>query len=136
MREAWAAQMLEELDEQAQRLETLANRISSLDTQQAKTAQVLREASDDFRLAVTAFADAAKSDLREYVERQTTRITQESTENYRSVLQAIVEENLHARLNQPDQPQKNNLTWWQVAIISASCSMAVVALTFMVLNVK
>lgn len=73
MREALAAQLLEECDQVLARVETLTGRLEAVETQHGAMANSLLEASDKYRLAVTSFTEHAKTDLSEHASRTVTR---------------------------------------------------------------
>lgn len=69
MREAIAAQVLEEVDGLVVRLETLHSGVSSYEQQLKATTDALVTAADQYRLAVTAFTEQAKAELSEHLQR-------------------------------------------------------------------
>lgn len=80
MREAVAAQVLQEVDALVSRVETLPNKVSEVDTQLKATTDALTQAADAFRMAVTAFSEQAKVDLTEHMERKAHAITTKMVE--------------------------------------------------------
>ena len=89
VREALAAQLLGELDDLVRKVEAATGKVDALDARMAATAQTLNEAADGFKLAATAFTDAAKAELQEYVERRSAIIIEQSAKDHRTALQDV-----------------------------------------------
>ena len=89
VREALAAQLLGELDDLVRQVEAATGKVDALDARMAATAQTLTDAADGFKLAATAFADAAKVDLQEYVERRASFVIEQSEKDHRAALQSV-----------------------------------------------
>ncbi len=68
-REALIAEVLGELDGLLARVEALPDKVASAELKLTATVAALTDASDKYRLAVTAFNEEAKQELTEYLER-------------------------------------------------------------------
>ncbi len=93
-REALVAQMLDELDILLTRVEQLPTAIAEAEKRVAATTQILNEAGDRYRYAVTAFTDEAKSVLTEYVRRKAAETVMENEQC--AGVEDIVRRVLHA----------------------------------------
>ncbi|WP_107329148.1 hypothetical protein [Metapseudomonas otitidis] len=69
LREALAAQMLEEHDRQIQKFEQVTAALGLQAGRVEQLAEKLDEGSDQFRLAVTAFVESAKAEISEHAQR-------------------------------------------------------------------
>lgn len=87
MREALAAQVLGEVDHLVARVEALPGKVSDAEAQLKATTDALTEAADKFRLAVTAFADQAKTDLSEHLQRKAAEVVSRTVEEQRAAMQ-------------------------------------------------
>lgn len=87
MREALAQQMLEEIDEQVTRVESLISLVNEADQRLVATASALAEAGDKYRMAVTAFTEQAKADLVEHVQRKGSEVAAHTVEEQRAAMQ-------------------------------------------------
>jgi acetylornithine deacetylase/succinyl-diaminopimelate desuccinylase-like protein len=87
LREALAAQILGEVDSLVARVEALPGKVSDAEAQLKATTEALTEASDKFRLAVTAFTEQAKGELTEHLERKAAEVVSRTVEDQRAAMQ-------------------------------------------------
>ena len=87
MREALIAQALEEVDGLLVRVETLLASVSTAENSLGALQQSLTEASDQYRLAVTAFTEQAKADLTEHLQRKASQQVAATVEEQRGAMQ-------------------------------------------------
>lgn len=73
MREALAAQALEEVDGLLSRIETLTASVSIVENRFQTTTDALNNANDQYKLAVTAFTEQAKAAISEHLQNTTAR---------------------------------------------------------------
>ena len=69
VREALIAELLGVLDGPVKRIEAMPAIVANSDLRLAESTAALQQASDQYRLAVTAFTDQAKAELGEYLDR-------------------------------------------------------------------
>ncbi len=86
-REALIAEVLGDLDGLLDRVEALPGRIGAAEAQLTATVAALADASDKYRMAVTAFNEQAKAELTEYLERKAGEITAKTVEEQRVAMQ-------------------------------------------------
>ncbi len=86
MREALAAQVLAEIDGLLTRIEALPANIASAEAQLKTTTDALANAGDQFRLAVTAFTEQAKTELTQHLERKAAETVSHTAEHQRAVM--------------------------------------------------
>lgn len=86
-REALIAEMLGELDTLLARVEALPKEISAAETQVANTVATLNEAGDKYRMAVTAFTEQAKTELKEFLQRKAGEVAAKTVEEQRAAIQ-------------------------------------------------
>lgn len=87
MREAMAVQALEEIDGLILRVEHLGENLEKIDKSHAATTAALLDASDKFRMAVTAFSEEAKKDIVEHIQRKAAEQIQLSVEQQHGAMQ-------------------------------------------------
>jgi hypothetical protein len=86
-REALIAEILGELDGLLARVEALPDKVASAELKLTATVAALADASDKYRLAVTAFNEEAKQELAEYLERKAGQIAAKTVEEQRAAIQ-------------------------------------------------
>ena len=86
-REILIAEVLGELDGLLARVEALPDKVASSERRMAVTVDALAGASDQYRMAVTAFNEEAKRDLTEYLERKASQIAAKTVEEQRAAMQ-------------------------------------------------
>ena len=86
-REALIAEALGELDGLLARVEALPGMVSRAEQSLTATVAALADASDKYRMAVTAFNDEAKQELTEYLERTAGAVTAKTVEEQRAAMQ-------------------------------------------------
>jgi N-methylhydantoinase B/oxoprolinase/acetone carboxylase alpha subunit len=86
LREAIAAQVLEEVDALVSRVEAL-QKASDAESQLKTTIAALNDASDRYRLAVTEFTEQAKTELTEHMQRKAADLVPATLEQLRGAMQ-------------------------------------------------
>lgn len=86
-REALIAEVLGELDGLLARVEALPDKVASAELKLTATVAALTDASDQYRLAVTAFNEEAKQELTGYLERTAGAIAARTMEEQRAAMQ-------------------------------------------------
>ena len=86
-REILIAEVLGELDGLLARVEALPDKVASSERRMAVTVDALAGASDQYRMAVTAFNEEAKRDLTEYLERKASQIAAKTIGEQRAAMQ-------------------------------------------------
>ena len=99
-REALIAQMLGELDVLLSRAEKLPDAIAEAEKRVAVSVQVLSEAGDRYRLAVTAFTEEAKLTLTDFVRYKAGESVASTVDEQRVRIQEAVEAAYRCRVSQ------------------------------------
>lgn len=89
MREALAAQALEEIDGLVSRIEHALAELARVEGQMASTVAALDEGGDRYRSAVTTFSNEVRQELTEFVQRKANQTASLSVEELRATLQEI-----------------------------------------------
>jgi hypothetical protein len=89
-REALVAQMLGDLDGLLTRVEQLPKAIAEAETRLVATSQVLNDAGDKYRMAVTVFTEEAKTALTEYLEQKMSQVAALTVEERRAIIKETV----------------------------------------------
>jgi len=142
MREALAAQALEEIDGMLVRVEALLSNVSTTETSLNATIESLQEAGDKYRMAVTAFTEQAKADLTEHLQRKASEHVAATVEEQRGAMQeaariafraqAADEANSLAKTLRASAGEFKRATWARmvenlvVALLASSVSAAAV----------
>ena len=85
-REALLAELLGDVDKLLDRVESLQGAVGSSEGKLSTTAAALDEASDRYRLAITAFTDEARTELTEFLQRRASAVATATVDDQRLAL--------------------------------------------------